>query len=416
LLPVVLESLEKKARFRIRARQELCYVRVTREVDVIENRASTSSPRNPRPPARRQSGSRQKAVSHYEISRASRWKVQLELAPAEIALVYRQGLAHGAEVRRSGTQEWRPLVTTPELRAALSIRESRPDWQPVSRKVPSQRPPAASVTGEPSLAALLLAQRPPALPTVAPPPPPPVVTITHVRQTALTEPTVEIRDSYPDSAVTQLRTLGLPSAEFESPVVTSVPPPAAHARPAELSFVATAAMVATLLLMLLLQRASHWGEVRALIPENRVSGAAPAAERTVPGELVPALVASPSVAHSRSIPVVPVRDLPMEQGAWRGSSLGSKAPSAAGAGGGPDRAELARIFSRAAAAAQGCGEGPVQAQIVATFAPSGVARSIHFGAAAPPADMRACVLNAFARTRVTPFVGAPITVSKNLSW
>jgi hypothetical protein len=30
--------------------------------------------------------------------------------------------------------------------------------------------------------------------------------------------------------------------------------------------------------------------------------------------------------------------------------------------------------------------------------------------------MRSCVLSAVARTRVTPFVGDPVTVSKSLSW
>jgi len=30
--------------------------------------------------------------------------------------------------------------------------------------------------------------------------------------------------------------------------------------------------------------------------------------------------------------------------------------------------------------------------------------------------MRSCVLSAVARTRVTPFLGDPVTVSKSLSW
>jgi hypothetical protein len=341
-------------------------------------------------------------VSHYEITRGARWKVQLELAPAEIALVYRQGLAHGAEVRRDGAQEWRPLVTTPELRAALSIRGSRPDFQAAQRNLPTQRLAAGSHTGDPSLATLLSAQRP----TVAPPPPPPVVTITHVRAVALAPPTVQIRDPGPDSAVTRPRAAAFPS-EAESSVVTSF---AAHARPAELSFVASAAMVATLLLMLLVQRASHWGEVRALIPENHASLAAP--ERAASVDTAPVLVSSPTVSRSSSIPVVPVHDLPMESG-WRGLAPGSRPPVAFA---GPDRAELMRGFSRAAAAAKSCGAGPAHAQVVATFAPSGAARAVHFGAATPPPEMRSCVLNAFARARVTPFVGEPVTVSKNLNW
>jgi len=45
-----------------------------------------------------------------------------------------------------------------------------------------------------------------------------------------------------------------------------------------------------------------------------------------------------------------------------------------------------------------------------------VPSSVHFGAASPPAGLRSCILSAVARSRVTPFIGEPVTVSKNLSW
>jgi hypothetical protein len=304
-----------------------------------------------------------------------RWKVQLELAPAEIALVYRQGLARGAEVCRRGTHEWRPLVTTPELRTALVGRSSWPDIEHA---------------------------------VLVPPPVP----------------------SFPDSAVTQplpKRSLPPPPV-FREPrahdsnselpaAVTSVPPPAVpvrHARSSELSLVAVLSFAATLGAALLAQKASHWTEVRAPIAPARPAGAL--ARAALAGPAQPSVW---SVSLASGAPVVMLHDLPLEQrGAaasvsFKGTGRGV-ASSPAPSGGG--RGDFARAMANAARAAQSCGEGPVHTQIVATFAPSGVPSSVHFGSAPPPAALRSCVLSAVARSRVSPFEGDPVTVSKTLSW
>lgn len=322
-----------------------------------------------------------------------RWKVQLELAPAEIALVYRQGLARGAEVCRRGTQEWRPLVTTPELRSALVGRSSWPEIE--ITEVTTVRPF-------------------PALP-----PPPSVRVIT---ESAVTQP-LPTR-VLPDPAPMQDSHSELPVA------VTSVPPPATvvRARSSELSLVAVVSFAATLGAALLAQHASHWTEVRANISAARAS----AAQTRAP------FVGSvqPSVWSASSAPVVTLHDLPLEHGgaaaaapaapaaaaavpaapaAFRASGR-SAAPSSAAASPGGGRGQLARALGLAARAAQGCGPGPVHTQVVATFAPSGVPNSVHFGSTPPPAALRSCVLSAVARSRVSPFEGEPVTVSKTLSW
>ena len=118
---------------------------------MIYSQPSASKPRNARAAAspRRPVAGRRTAASRPELLE-SRWRVQLELAPAEIAFVYQKGLARGAEVCLRGTHEWRPLVTTPELRAALSTGE------------------------DPSLAALSLTRRAPRQTPKSAPPPPPV--------------------------------------------------------------------------------------------------------------------------------------------------------------------------------------------------------------------------------------------------
>jgi hypothetical protein len=302
-----------------------------------------------------------------------RWKVQLELAPAEIALVYRQGLARGAEVCRRGTHEWRPLVTTPELRTALVGRSSWPDIEHA---------------------------------VLAPPPVP----------------------SFPDSAVTQPlpRTLppppvwpephGVHDTHSELPAaVTSVPPPALHARSSELSLVAVLSFAATLGAALLAQHASHWTEVRAEIASARPASLP--ARPVFAGSTQPSVWSSASLASNA--PVVMLHDLPLEQ---RGAAAGAPfkgtgrglASSSAPSGGG--RGEFARAMANAARAAQSCGEGPVHTQVVATFAPSGAPSSVHFASAPPPAALRSCVLSAVARSRVSQFEGDPVTVSKTLSW
>lgn len=313
-----------------------------------------------------------------------RWKVQLELAPAEIALVYRQGLARGAEVCRRGTHEWRPLVTTPELRTALVGRSSWPDIEHA---------------------------------VLAPPPLP----------------------SFPDSAVTQPLPRSLPPApvlpeplaardtqsELPPPAVTSVPPPALsaagsplarHARSSELSLVAVLSFAATLGAALLAQHASHWTEVRAQIDAARPASSPPHPVATTG-------TAQPSVSNASlasGAPVVLLHDLPLEQRGGAAPAVpfkgtGRGVASAAGSSGG-GRGDFARAMANAARSAQSCGEGPVHTQVVATFAPSGAPSSVHFGSAPPPAALRSCVLSAVARTRVSPFEGEPVTVSKTLSW
>jgi hypothetical protein len=322
----------------------------TREVAVIDARVAPSKPR---------------------------WKVQLELAPAEIALVYRQGLARGAEVCRRGTHEWRPLVTTPELRPALVGRSSWPDIEHAVLIPPRVSTVPDSAVTQP-------------LPTRALPPPP-----------VLPQP-LTVHDSHSE----------LPAA------VTSVPPPALsvrHARSSELSLVAVLSFVATLGAALFAQHASHWTEARAQITSGRPASAPPA-HAVSSGTVEPAVWAGSVTGNA---PVVTVHDLPLEQrgvltaappikGAGRSAS-----PSSTNGGG---RNDFARAMAQAAHSAQGCGEGPVHTQVVATFAPSGVPSSVHFGSAPPPAALRSCVLSAVARARVSPFEGDPVTVSKTLSW
>ena len=238
----------------------------------------------------------------------------------------------------------------------------------------------------------------------------------------------------------------LPLVDSE-PSAASFTPVVMHARSSELSVVALLSAVVTFGAVLFAQHAAHWGEARAKISERAPTRqVAEQAERPLASHAA----SSPSWAATlaSNIPVVRLRDLPLEHGAAvrfesersasntprveveRGASravtrasrpvaaaaAAAAAPAVAAAPGPADRAELARALARAAAAARNCGDGPVQAQIVATFAPSGVPSSVHFGSSAPPASLRSCVLSAVARTRVTPFVGDPVTVSKSLSW
>jgi hypothetical protein len=230
----------------------------------------------------------------------------------------------------------------------------------------------------------------------------------------------------------------LPLVDSE-PGAASFTPVVMHARSTELSVVAFLSAVVTFGAVLFAQHAVHWGEARAQIRERAPR---PISE---PSELPLATHAaqSPSWAATltSNIPVVRLGDLPLEHGSAaraeserplaaprsdverggasaRGVTRASRpTPAPVVAAPGPaDRAELARALARAGASARNCGEGPVHAQVVATYAPSGVPSSVHFGSASPPTAMRSCVLSAVARTRVTPFVGEPVTVSKNLSW
>ena len=248
----------------------------------------------------------------------------------------------------------------------------------------------------------------------------------------------------PQPAPPPVRALPLMDSE---PGAASFTPVVMHARSTELSVVALLSAVVTFGAVLLAQHAAHWGEARAKISARPVRQAAEQSE--VPLTTHASLSPSWAATLASNIPVVRLRDLPLEHGAasrieyerpqpaarververaerpevertggGRGvaRSAPRPAPVAAAAPGPADRAELSRALSRAAASARNCGEGPVHAQIVATYAPSGVPSSVHFGSSAPPAAMRSCVLSAVARTRVTPFVGEPVTVSKSLSW
>ncbi len=412
---------------------------------VIDSQPSASRPRNSRASARRPKVIRRNAAARGDAPEASRWKVRLELAPSEIAFVYRKGLARGAEVCRRGTHEWRPLVTTPELRDALATRASLAEMIEAS--------PALSLSqtlaiDDPSLAALFLQRRAPQLPKTAPPPPPAITRSAPppplVSRVVLPKP-VQAKSEPPPMAFVTTETIppapraprldSISDAEDTPLVPLRVAPflPArlmralsgrriVHARPFELSLVAGLAIVTTLLVTALTLR----------IEAPRMNALISSARHSKPKSAVESAPNAPSLAAPAStIPVVPVVDLPVEAGhgavlanlapsyATPGShaaSASARAPSAAFApGAGPDRAALSRALGGAAAAARNCGEGPVSAQVVVTYAPSGVARDIHF-AAAPPLVMRSCVLNAVARSRVAPFTGDPVTVSKTLRW
>ena len=173
------------------------------KIPVMDSQPHASPARKPRKPGRRSGGPRQKPALRQDPAATARWKVQLELAPAEIALVYRQGLAHGAEVRRHSKQEWRPLVTTPELRAALAKRASQPDLEFSPAEVSALSLNRSHAIGDPALAAWFSAHRPPTSPmaAVVAPPPPPIISGSQLRaETRLELVKARRRESIPDSA------------------------------------------------------------------------------------------------------------------------------------------------------------------------------------------------------------------------
>jgi hypothetical protein len=413
---------------------------------------------------------RRSAASRPDLENNNRWKVQLELAPSEIAFVYRKGLARGAEVCRRGTEDWRPLVTTPELREALAKRASLAEMIEVAPPSPAAHTLSQTLAiSDPSLTALFLAQRSTQLPKSTPPPPPPAVAksepppplppavaksepppplpLAEEPQTlvrlARVAPLVN-RDSLPDWEDTPLlplrlepaplqRQITLPSArllaraERAAPVQITeiVEPVVLHARPIELSLVAVVATVLTLVVTALILRAEA-PKLNALISTGL--------HATAKASPVVAAALEPRAVAPSGIPVVVWHDLPREGGrsleggkSVEGSKVtgplaspirisGSAPAGHTGAvSSGPDRASLARALSGAASAARNCGDGPVNARVMVTFAPSGVARSIHF-VVPPPVALRSCVLSAVARSRVTPFEGDPITVSKSMHW
>jgi len=188
--------------------------------------------------------------------------------------------------------------------------------------------------------------------------------------------------------------------------------PARHARPFELSAVATLSVLATLVATLFVSRLLHPGGSRVALGE---AARAPSAA-TEPVTSADALRGTVLELGPRgAIPVVPLADLPVEHGG-SASKLASSSPSRSLTSGSADRVELARVLGRAARAASGCGPGPVDTQILVTFAPSGVASFIHFAASPPPAPMQSCVLNAVARSRIPAFEGRAISVSKTMRW
>jgi hypothetical protein len=378
--------------------------------------------------------------------------VQLELAPSEIAFVYRKGLARGAEVCRRGTHEWRPLVTTPELRDALAKRAS------LAEMIDFAPPAGAALTlsqtlaiTDPALAALFLARRAPQLPKTAPPPPlsksspppplprsspppPPLLTVsaepvpvaTSVAAPAgvMLPPPLVRTDSVPDWEDTPLIPLRVEPLRVEPLLpptrvtLSSLAPATLHARPIELSVVALLAMLLTLGVTAITLRAEA----------PRLTALVSSVTRAAPHAAGPSSLRAAEAPVKSTIPVVSLHDLPVLSGgsaAALSSSGSGAAASALGAArvmsrsgassAGPDRAGLARALGAAAAAARSCGAGPVTAQVLVTFGPSGVARNIHF-TTAPPIALRSCVLNAVARTRIAPYTGDLVTVSKTLRW
>ncbi|HEY3253718.1 MAG TPA: hypothetical protein VGJ91_07205, partial [Polyangiaceae bacterium] len=251
------------------------------------------------------------------------------------------------------------------------------------------------------------------------------------------EPDTELTLPLPTRILPQpqpIRVLPLVDSE---PSAASFTPVVMHARSTELSVVALLSAVVTFAAVLFAQHAAHWGEARAQINEHAPRQATEQSDTPLTNHAS----RSPSWAATltSNIPVVLLRDLPLEHGAAarfdyeravaprlertvaprveraehaevehsssgrnpsrasRFVSASAPAPTPAAVVPGPaDRAELARALARAGAAARSCGEGPVHAQIVATYAPSGVPSSVHFGSSAPPAALRSCVLSAVA--------------------
>ncbi len=384
-------------------------------IDSQPSASGGSRPHHARVPPRRQAGSRRS--NEARAPSGARWKVQLELDPAEIALVYRQGLAHGAEVCRRGTHEWRPLLTTLELRPALSARASLPSLSELLDEATPPVPTQPSEIRDPSLASLVLARRPAHAPASIAPRPPAVITARPRLPERGAKSVLPRSALAPHSAPpAPAPTLRAPSIEASvrarASILTWL---AEHARPAELTLVAGIAVLLTLTASLLAERArsaqaasSRW---------DGSSGLASAPPTTFAELKTRAVELGPDPA----IPVVAVRDLPLEGRAITAAAgpialasalnVGSSTPAA-----GADAGALARVLALASRIARGCGSAPVHAQVVVTFAPSGVVRALHFGAAAPPLALRSCVLSAIARARVKPFRGGPVTVSKTLRW
>jgi len=341
---------------------------------VIQSEPSRSRPRNVRisaMPLTPEPGQRPSSPP-APASNEKAWKVQLELLPEQIAQVYQGGLASGALVRQESSEEWQPLATTRELRPTLEAS-------------PKSAPP------------------PPAVPPVS-------------------VPTPRLRgDSIPDWN-------DVPTGVFRRPAISATLAPTSaeaqhaaripRARIVELSLAVATTMVLTLAV-------SFW--VRGL--SGAVAGhSAPAPttsnvvvqSATMSATLVsatPAAVATtsePAVAARPFIPVISVHDLPMENGPLPSGEItrvGTQGSSV-----GPERDGLAKALADAEHAAGQCGVGSGKAPAVVTFSPSGTVRYVRFLSTTPTGAARACALRVVARTRIAPFAGEAVTVSKTFHW
>lgn len=313
-------------------------------------------------------GSEEQALPQLERSvRNERWSVRLELADAEIAKLYGQGMTRGAVVWKRGMEEWRPLLITPELSGLLRRTRTSLD----------EGPPLPSWSIEPSLPG------PPRLPSSLAP-------------VALVE-----------RAATPI-TVAPTAMDVEAPAKKS-------RRPIELAAVALAAFA---LAWIGHDRLATRGPTSASLSGAPTPVAAAACEPSASTSDTRSSLINASSANG-GIPTVSVADLPLA--GVLGSSASAHAgrsPARAGVssanGEGPPRSALVGALGQVAQAAQGCGErgGPVR--VVMSFANSGVARSIQVSGPDLPAATRSCIIGAASRARVPAFSGDPITVSKTL--
>ncbi len=300
---------------------------------------------------------------------SERWNVQLELADADIAKLYGQGMTRGAVVWRKGMEEWRPLLVTPELTGLL--RRTRTTVAPTLPPLPSW------VDAPPEL------PRPPRVPTSVLPP-------------ALA--------SVP------------PSPTTVAPMAMDVEPPRKGRRPVELAAVAAAAFA--------LAWIGHGISGKSNQPPASAANA-PVSEAAAPtsGKACEPQAAEPSrgATSSSTIPTVSVADLPLAgaRGGAVAASFSGSAPRAAAraashTGGAPARSDLLEALGGVARAASGCGEREGPVRVVLSFANSGVARSIQVSGQGLPAATRSCIIGAASRARIPAFTGDPVTVSKTL--
>ena len=320
-------------------------------------------------------------------SGAKAWKVQLELEPEQIALLHSQGLARGALVRRDGSEEWRPLLATPELLRVLS---KGGELQPMPLDIEFETP-----TRSLKVTTLKVTTRPT-------PPPPPVELCVE-----LVVPQLR-RDSIPDWNDVPTGPIRLPVSSTISPatIESQAEPRTAHARPLKLSVAVAATLVLALLGGFGVLRLSRSSAQHAPASSAPVSAAKPAQQ--------PSAATAPSPLAS-SVPVVSVRDLPTEA-KRTGLAAEASAKTVVTTTGSAFDEVLDKALEQAARDASACGASPMTAPVVVTFAPTGMVRFVRFATAVPEPPVRACALRAVARTRIPAFKGDGITVSKTLNW